>query len=146
MCKINNSDLFFTCSLIEYIGRKTKNKRCHVVKQMGINQLEHLYDYADVFHTEPIDKVSDDFICECSIVNGDFDNVNSCNFEIPSYWDIGKVYERLIEDVSNDKNIINVLQEVFTSFIDEHISDFNSAVYYQSRQYIFESYKNKQLL
>ncbi len=87
-----------------------------------------------------------DFICECSIINGNFDNVNSCNFEIPSYWDIGKVYERLIEDVSDENNVINVLMEVFTSFIDEHISDFNYAVYYQSRQYIFESYNNKQLL
>ena len=143
---MNNSELFFTCSLIEYIGRQTKNKRSHVVKQMGNKQLEHLYEYAGVFHSEPIEKVSDDFISECNIIHGNFDNVNTSSYEVPSYWDIGKVYERLIEDVSEENNIISVMEEVFTSFIDEHISDFNSAVYYQSREYILESYKNGQLL
>ncbi len=29
------NDLFFTCSLIEYIARKTKNKRSAIVNQLG---------------------------------------------------------------------------------------------------------------
>ena len=142
----NNSNLFFTCGLIEYIGRQTENKRSDIVKQMGKKQIEHLYEYADVFHCEPIQKVCDDFIAECKIVKGTFNNIKSTAFEVPSYWDIGKVYERLIEDVAVDKNIVDGIEDVFSSFMDDYISDFNSAVYYQSRQYLLESYKAGQLL
>ena len=30
-----DNDLFFTCSLIDYIARKTKNKRADVVNTLG---------------------------------------------------------------------------------------------------------------
>ena len=32
------NDLFFTCSLIEYIARKTKNHRNVVVNQLGLDR------------------------------------------------------------------------------------------------------------
>lgn len=146
MCKKNDDALFFTCSLIEYIGRHTKNKRSDIVRQIGYDNLEHLYEYSDIFHSEPIEKVCDDFIEVYSIKKGVFDNINNCIYKIPSYWDIGKVYERLIEDISNGDNVISTLIEVYTSFIGEYISDYNSAAYYQSREYIFESYKAETLL
>ena len=57
----NNSDLFFACSLIEYIARETKNRRSDVVDRLG-DDLSRIYKYADVFHCEPIEKVADDFI------------------------------------------------------------------------------------
>ena len=30
---------------------------------------------------------------------GDFDNVGACQYDIPSHWDIGRVYKRLIKQV-----------------------------------------------
>lgn len=33
-----NNDLFFTCSLIEYIARKTKNIKKEVVEKLGKKQ------------------------------------------------------------------------------------------------------------
>lgn len=30
--------------------------------------------------------------------NGNYDNIHDCKYRIPDYWDIGEVYERLIED------------------------------------------------
>ena len=42
------NDLFFVCSLIDYIGRKTKNYRSTVVNALGREELQHIYDYADV--------------------------------------------------------------------------------------------------
>lgn len=56
-----NDNLFFVCSLIEYIARQTQNHRNDVVRQMGTD-VKQVYDYADVFHCEPIAKVADDFI------------------------------------------------------------------------------------
>lgn len=32
-----DNDLFYLCSLIDYIARKTKNKRSYVVNQLGKN-------------------------------------------------------------------------------------------------------------
>ncbi len=51
------NDLFYTCSLIEYIGRMTKNPRRVVVEALGEKELKHIYDLADVYHCENIEKV-----------------------------------------------------------------------------------------
>ena len=45
----NNNNLFYICSLIEYISRKTKNYRYDVVKQLD-KDLQRIYNYSDVFH------------------------------------------------------------------------------------------------
>lgn len=139
----NDNALFFTCSLIEYIGRQQKQKRSVVVKCMGRDIIKRVYNYADVFHCEPIEKVADDFISKCSIPAGSFDNVSRCRYEVPDYWSIGEVYERLIEDISEDTidSIINHTIEVYSSWIDETISNYNTDFYYQSREYICECYK-----
>ena len=44
MTEIKKDDLFYVCSLIEFIGRKTKNKRKEVVNalgEQGIRSEEH---------------------------------------------------------------------------------------------------------
>ena len=62
-----DNDLFFTCSLIDYIARKTKNTRADVVNKLGKDRIEKIYDLADVYHSDNIDRVSDDFIEEAGI-------------------------------------------------------------------------------
>ena len=52
MARKNNNHLFFTCSLIEYIGRKVKRTRKQVVDFLGEERIERIYEYADVFHCE----------------------------------------------------------------------------------------------
>ncbi|MCI5525780.1 MAG: hypothetical protein PUC51_06905 [Ruminococcus sp.] len=143
-----DNDLFFTCSLIDYIARKTKNIRADVVNQLGKERLERLYDLADVYHCDNIDQVSDDFIEEAQIKNGTFDNVGECKYAIPSHWDIGKVYKRLIKQVAENENvsIIDALIKVYNSFISAKIDDYNSSVYYENPSYIFESYKANKIL
>ena len=68
----NNSDLFYTCSLIEYIGRKKKQKRSSVIAALGENNLKQIYSYADVFHCEPIANTADEFVGICGIEEGSF--------------------------------------------------------------------------
>lgn len=58
----SNSALFYTCSLIEFLGRSTKNSRTDILNYLGEADVERIYKYADVFHCEPIEKVADDFI------------------------------------------------------------------------------------
>lgn len=143
-----DNDLFFTCSLIEFIGRKKKLVRTDVVKYLDEDKVKRIYSYADVFHCEPIEKVADDFIKLCNIPEGEFDNIAKCRYAIPDYWKIGAVYERLIEDVAEEsgKDIITCLFEIYSSWIDKSISNYNSDFFYQSRQYIALCYKEGKIL
>ncbi len=143
-----DNDLFFTCSLIEYISRKTKNIRADVVNALGKNRISKIYDLADVYHCDNIDSVSDNFIDEANIVSGEYDNVADCGYAVPSHWDIGKVYKRLIKMVAEDEKIeyVDALIEVYNSFISSKIDDYNSSVYYENPNYIFECYKEKKML
>ena len=143
-----SNDLFFTCSLIDYIARKTKNTRACVVNALGKERLEKIYDLADVYHSDSLDRVSDDFIREAGIGTGEFDNVADCGYTIPSHWDIGKVYKRLIKMAAQaeNKGVIDTLMEVYNSFISPKIDDYNSSVYYENPSYIFESYREGRML
>ena len=77
---------------------------------------------------------------------GNFDNVKDCQYTVPGYWDIGEVYERLIEDSYDDENIVDGIWEVYHSWIDGKISDYNTDFYYQPRDYIAECYKAGEIL
>lgn len=137
------NDLFFVCSLIEYIARLTKNERKHVVNAIGANELQHIYQLAEVYHSENIDKIAYNLIKEYHIGMGIFDNItNSGNSNVPSYWDIGKVYKRLIIEVSEYKkaSVIDTLVEVYNSWIPEKIDNYDSSMYYENPSYLFNSY------
>ena len=142
------NDLFFVCSLIEYTGRKTKNHRNVVVNAIGREKLNHFYDLADVFHCENIDKLSDDLIEKYHLEVGRFDNIADCKYSIPTHWDIGKVYKRLIVDVAEklNKDFIDTLIEVYNSWLSRKIEDFNSSLYYENPEYLYESYKKGEVL
>ena len=143
-----DNDLFYTCSLIDYIARKTKNKRSDIVDFLGKDRVERIYELADVYHCDMIERVSQDFIDEARIPMGNFDNVGACRYAIPTYWDIGKVYKRLIKSVAETKNIsiMDALIEVYHSFISAKIDDYNSSVYYENPSYIYESYMENKML
>jgi len=136
------NNLFFLCSLIEYIGRKTKNHRNVVVNAIGKDDLQRIFDFADVYHSENIDKLSFELIEKHDIENGIFDNVANAQYSIPTHWDIGKVYKRLIIEINKkeSKPLIDTLSEVYNSWLSRKIEDFNSSVYYESPEYLFHSY------
>ena len=143
-----DNDLFFTCSLIDYIARKTQNTRADVVNMLGAEKVEKIYDLADIYHSDNIERVSDDFIREAGIRNGEFDNVKECNYAIPSHWDIGKVYKRLIKSVAEYEKIdvVDALLKVYNSFISSKIDDYNSSLYYENPPYLLECYLENTIL
>jgi hypothetical protein len=143
--KRNDNDLFYLCSLIEYIGREMKLTRKDVCDQLGESTLRRIYQYAGIFHCVPIEKVANDFIEMCTLQPGDFDNVGLCQYAVPDYWTIGAVYQRLIEDVDGE-DIISSAIEVYHSWISDAISKFNTDFYYQSREYISVCYQNNEIL
>lgn len=128
-----DNDLFYVCSLIEFIARQTKNHRKDVVNIIGYERLFKHYEFADVYHCDNIRKVADDLIEISALENGIFDNVGDCNYMLPSYWDIGRVYQRVIKGVVHEKNIdiIEGLIEVYNGKVSTLIDDYNCGFYYE---------------
>lgn len=146
MARKNDSELFFTCALIEQLGRSLHRKRGDIVTALGETGVRTIYDHADVLHCEPIAKVAEDAAIEFGLDDGSFDNVKSACYIVPDVWTAGKIYARLIEDVAGDSDVVKGLVEVYTSWIDERLSDYNSAFYYQSRDYLAECYRQGMVL
>lgn len=144
---VEENNLFFACSLIEYIARKTKNTKKLVVEKLGKENIRKIYELAEVYHCENIEKVSDEFIEEAKINMGDYDIISKCEYDVPTYWDIGKVYKRLIIMVNDDeKQYVNTLIEVLSSWIIEVIDNYNSSMYYENPSYIYACYEEGRVL
>ena len=140
------NDVYYVCCLIEFIGRQTKNKRSEVVKKIGKEGLQYLYKTAEVNHCLTFEQVSDEVIEKYSIPQGEYDTISTCKYTVPSFMAIGKDYRRLVEDVQCENTIVDTIYNVFTSFISDAISNFNTSTYYSSREYLSESYKAGYLL
>lgn len=141
------NDLFFVCSLIEYIARKTKNTKKLVVEKLGENNIRKIYDLADVYHCENIEKVSNEFIEASEIQIGEYDCVSNCKYRVPTYWELGKIYKRLIVMVNdNPEEYISTLIKVLTSWIIEKIDNYNSSMYYENPEYIYQCFVEGKVL
>lgn len=141
------NNLFYVCSLIEFVGRKTKNRRGTIVEILGKKELDRQLEIADVNHCLSFEQVADEIIEYFNISEGNFDSVGLCKYNVPSFQVIGKEYQRLIIDISSEQdNMADVLYTVFQSFISDEISDFNSSVYYSSPQYLKYSFLAGKLL
>lgn len=147
MSEKDKDDLYYVCSLIEYLGRVTKNHRSTVVKILGREEIDRQLYLAEVNHCLSFEEVSDELIEYFNIENGDFDTVSECKYTVPTYLSIGKVYQRLILDVKKlDEDVVDTLFNVFNSFISDDISNFNSSVYYSNPDYLKWSYLEGELL
>lgn len=141
------NDLFYVCCLIEFIGRKTKNRLSTIVQILGRKELARQLDIAEVNHCLTFEQVSDEIIEYFNIPEGDYDTVGLCKYNVPSVQAIGKVYQRLIISIiSEQDNLEDIVFKVFNSFISDEISDFNSSVYYSNPEYLKFSYLEGKLL
>ncbi len=146
MTEKEKNSFFYVCSLIEFIARETKNRRGVIVEALGREGVEkQLYD-AEVNHCLSFEQVCDEIVERYHIVMGDFDTITGCKYAIPSYLDIGKLYSIMIEDCATQGKEVDELIHIFTSFISDRISDFQSDLYYQNPSYLECSYKAGYLL
>lgn len=143
------NDLFYLCSLIEYTARVTMNKRSVIVTCLGLDGIKKQLKDAGVNHCLSFEQVSDEIIEWYHIPKGDFDTVTSCKYTLPSYMDIGRLYSIIILDCAPDHSVDAIVKEtfnVFSSFISDSISNFNSDLYYQNPSYLEWSYREGRLL
>ena len=143
----DKNNIFFVCSLIEYLGRKTKNRRADIVRLLGKKEIERQLELAEVNHNLSMEQISDELMEEFHVSEGSYDSVGKCNYSVPSVFAIAKNYQRLIiNDINVGKTLSDAFNDVFQSFISDNISDFNSSVYYSSPEYLKASYEAGRLL
>lgn len=140
------NNILYVCTLIEYLGRYTKNHREYIVKTLGKEQIKHQLDYADINHCLSLEQVSEELIEAFSIQTGDYDTVSACKYRVPNETAIGKVYQRLVLAVGKEGLWEEAIYDVFASFISDLISNYNTSVYYSSPDYLFCSYEAGALL
>lgn len=139
-------DIFYVCTLIEYIARETRNHRKDVIAYFDKDDLSRQLRLAEVNHCLSFEQVAEELIEEYDISNGDFDTVTECKYTVPSITSIGRVYQMLVLSICKDDNVEQTMIDVFSSFICDEISDFNSNVYYSNPDYIRCSYLDGRLL
>ena len=139
-------DIFYVCTLIEYIARETRNHRKDIIAYFDKDDLSRQLRLAEVNHSLSFEQVSDELIEEYNISNGDFDTVAECKYTVPSVTSIGRVYQMLVLAVCKDDNVEQSMIDVFSSFISDEISDFNSNVYYSNPDYLRCSYLEGMML
>lgn len=100
---------------------------------------------AEVNHCLSFEQVSDELIEELTIKTGNFDSVAECKYTVPTESSIGRVYQRLILSAFSD-DLEQTIIDVFSSFISDEISNFNSNVYYSNPSYLLCSYQEGKLL
>ena len=141
MTEKQKNDVLYVCSLIETIARKTKNHRQDVIRHF-----ERQLRLAEVNHCLSFEQVSDELIEDLNIPEGDFDTAAECRYTVPSATSIGMLYQGLVLSTMKDDDAAQAILDVFSSFITDEISDFNSNVYYTNPDYLRCSYLEGKML
>ena len=146
MTEKQKNDVLYVCSLIETIARKTKNHRQDVIRHFTKAGIERQLRLAEVNHCLSFEQVSDELIEDLNIPDGDFDTAAECRYTVPSATSIGMLYQGLVLSTMKDEDAAQAILDVFSSFITDEISDFNSNVYYTNPDYLRCSYLEGKML
>ena len=130
----------------ETIARKTKNHRQDVIRHFTKADIERQLRLAEVNHCLSFEQVSDELIEDLNIPEGDFDTAAECRYTVPSATSIGMLYQGLVLSTMKDDDAAQAILDVFSSFITDEISDFNSNVYYTNPDYLRCSYLEGKML
>lgn len=139
-------DIFYVCTMIEFVARATNNRRKDVVKRLSKKNIEHQLRVAEVNHCLSYEQVSDEWIEQYGILSGNFNTIKECKYAVPSVNSIGRVYQQLVVSTTEVNEEAQAIIDVFSSFISDEISNFNSSVYYSSPDYLKCSYEEGVLL
>lgn len=139
------NDLFYVCTVIEFVARNTRNHVRDIINRLSDDELRHQLRAASANHCLSMEQICDEWVEDYSIPMGSYDNISACRYSVPSVTSIGRVYQRLICDVT-DGNIVESMREVYNSFISDEISDFNSSFYYSNPDYLRCSYEEGYVL
>lgn len=87
------------------------------------------------------EQVCDEWIEQYSIPIGTYNTMSNCKCVVPSVTAIGRVYQQLVIETAEKNEEAQAIIDVFSSFISDEISNFNSNVYYSNPDYLRCSYE-----
>jgi len=143
--EITYNDLYFVCYMIERVARSIKQPNRYVVERMGRDGLARQLSIAETNHCLNPEQVISDWKEEYNLQNGttDVTRVDSRFTDtIPSATQMGKVYARLIETVSQGQDLIQAIQKVYASPICDVIDNYNTSAYYEPSYVQVRAYQN----
>lgn len=139
-------DIFYVCTMIEFVARLTNNHRKDVVECLLKKNIEHQLKVAEVNHCLSFEQVADEWIEQYQIKNGTFNTISDCKYTVPSATAIGRVYQQLVLTTAKENEEAQAIVDVFSSFLSDEISNFNSNVYYSNPDYLRCCYEDGVLL
>lgn len=139
-------DIYYVCTMIEFVARETNNRRSDVTSRISKKGIEQQLRLAEVNHCLSFEQVADEWIEQYAITKGTFNTVETCRYTVPSVLSIGRVYQQLVLVTLEGKDVAQAIIDVFSSFISDEISNFNTNVYYSNPDYLRCSYEEGRLL
>jgi len=131
--------------MIERVARSIKQPNRYVVERIGKDGLARQLSIADTNHCLNPEQVVNDWKEEYHLEDGttDVTRVNSLYTDtVPSATQMGKVYARLIENISQGQDLIQSIQDVYASPICNIIDNYNSGAYYEPSYVQVRAYRN----
>ena len=91
------NDIYYTASLLEYLSRKTKNRRADVARLLGVKGIAGVYEFAEVNHCLSFDQVADELIEACPEkvtipMNGRAESLNAATAAAILMWEMMRGY------------------------------------------------------
>lgn len=145
---INKSRIFAAMKLYHgtnTMARAIKQRNRYVVEHIGRDGLARQLSIAGTNHSLNPDQVISDWKEEYHLEDGTTDVTrvdNRFTETIPSATQMGKVYARLIENVSQGKDLVQSLQDVYASPVCDVIDNYNSGAYYEPSYVQVRAYQN----
>ena len=143
--QITFGDLYFVCYMIERVARSIKQRNRYVVEHLGREGIARQLSIAGTNHSLNPEQVVSEWKEEYHLENGttDVTRVDKHFAEtVPSATQMGKVYARLIEIVSQGQELVPSLQKVYASPICDAIDNYNSSAYYEPSYVQARAYQN----
>ena len=142
------SDIMYVCALIEHVGRLTHNRNRDIAEMLNLEGIEWQLEHAQTSHCLTLDETAEEVIEEYKIPQGDFDSVGNCTNKVPLPIHVARTYKSLVVNIAEniDKPLAEIIYDVFTSFISDEISNFNTSTFYENPSYIYHSYLEGELL
>ena len=138
----------YVCALIEHIGRLTHNRNHDIAEIIGVDGIAWQLEHAQVSHCLTLDETAEEVIEEYKISQGNFDSVGNCTDNVPLPIHVARTYKSLVVNIAEDidKPLAEIIYDVFTSYISDEISNFNTSTFYENPSYIYHSYLEGELL
>ena len=143
--EITFNDLYFVCYMIERVARSIKQPNHYVVEHLGQKGLARQLSIARTNHCLNPDQVVSDWKEEYHLENGTTDVTridNRFTDTVPSATQMGKVYARLINTVSEGQDLVQTIQTVYASPICHAIDNYNSSAYYEPSYIQVRAFQN----